>query len=154
MSSPLILVGAGSVLVTYGLKPFDFSPWSIVPIYLVLFLVWNGYRTVIYERYLNPLSRIPGPKVFASFYGANFRDTGFGESFEHSRRKSLGKHISDGSGNIAIRQASSHFRCYSIPVKSCRRPASLFSILQTTRRFMLSRGSCGERSNGSLGRDY
>jgi hypothetical protein len=138
MSSPLILVAAGSVLVTYyGLKKFVFSPWWMIPIYLALFLTWNGYRILIYQRYLNPLSRVPGPKVSAAFYSDNFRDTGFGESFEHSSRKSLGKHISDGCGNTAIRLASSHFLDYSTPVKSFRHPASLFSILvHITRRFM------------------
>jgi hypothetical protein len=154
MSSPLILVAASSVLVTFALKKFGSSPWWIIPIHLALFLAWNGYRILIYQRYLNPLSRIPGPKVSASFYSDNFRVTGFGESFEHSSRKSLGKHISDGSGNIVIRQALSHFPDYSIPVKSCRHPASLFSILQVTRRFMLNPGLCGERWNGFLGRGY
>ena len=136
MSSPLILAAAGSVLVTYGLKKFDFSPWWIIPLYLGVFVAWNGYRILIYQRYLNPLSRLPGPKVSASFCNNHFRDTGFGENFERSSRKNLGKHISDGSGNIAIRQASSHFLDYSITVKSCRHPATLFSILQVTRRFM------------------
>ena len=154
MSSPLILAAAGSVLVTYGLKKFDFSPWWIIPFYLGVFLVWNGFRILIYQRYLNPLSRLPGPKVSASLYNDHFRDTGFGESFERSSRKSLGKHISDGSGNIAIRPASSHFLDYSITVMSCRHPATLFSILQVTRRFILNRDSCGKRSKGFLVKVY
>ena len=136
MSSPLILAAAGSKLFRYGLKKFDFSPWWIIPLYLGAFVAWQGYRILIYQRYLNPLSRLPGPKVSASFCNNHFRDTGFWESFERSSRKSPGKRISDGSDNIAIRRASSHFLVYSITVKSCRHPATLFSILQVTRRFM------------------
>jgi hypothetical protein len=95
MSSSLILVAAGSKLFTYGLKKFDFSPWWIIPLYLGALVAWKGYRILIYQRYLNPLSRLPGPKVSASFCNNDFRDIGFGESFERSSRKSLGKHISD-----------------------------------------------------------
>ena len=51
------------------------------------------------------------------FYNDNFRDIGFGESFQQSSMKNLDKHISDGSGNIAILPDSSHFLDYSIPVK-------------------------------------
>ena len=64
MSSPLMYVAVGSVVMTYyGLKNYSSSPWWIIPISLALFLAWNGYRILIYERYLNPLCRIPGPKV-------------------------------------------------------------------------------------------
>jgi len=64
MSSPIIVVVAGSVVVTYyALKKLASSPWWIIPIYLALVLAWNGYRILVYQRYLNPLSRIPGPKV-------------------------------------------------------------------------------------------
>src|ERR1700685_1746033 len=83
MSSPLILAAAGSKLFTYGLKKFDFSPWWIIPLYLGALVAWKGYRIVIYQRYLNPLSRLPGPKVSASFCNNNdFRDIGFGERFK------------------------------------------------------------------------
>ena len=143
MSSPLILVATGSVVVTYyGLVKLASSPWWVVPIYVGLFLAWNGYRILIYQRYLNPLSHIPGPKVCASLSSDdNSRDTGSGESFELCSRRSLGKRISDGSGNIGTRQASSHFLDYSILAKSCQHPMSLFNILQVIRRFMLNRNS-------------
>jgi len=116
MSSSLILAAATSVVMTYYVLKVS-SPWLMIPIYLAVFLAWSGYRIIIYQRYLNLLSRLPGPKVSASCYNDNFRDIGFGESFQHSSMKNLDNHISDGSANIAILPDSSHFLDYSIPVK-------------------------------------
>ena len=62
MSSSLILLATSSVAIICYVLKFS-SPWLIIPIYLAVFLGWNGYRILIYQRYLNPLSRLPGPRV-------------------------------------------------------------------------------------------
>ena len=64
MTSPSKLIAASTAVITYGLKEkFGVSLWYSIPIYIVFFLAWNGYCMLIYERYFNPLSRLPGPKV-------------------------------------------------------------------------------------------
>jgi len=36
--------------------------WGL-PLYALYFIAWHGYRMLIYERYLSPLTALPGPKV-------------------------------------------------------------------------------------------
>jgi len=60
MPTPLVLLAAGAVLVTYCLAS---SPSWMLLFFSGWFLAWNGYRILIYQRFLNPLSCIPGPKV-------------------------------------------------------------------------------------------
>ena len=43
--------GSGMVILTHA-----------IPILVAYFLAFNGYRMLIYERFINPLSRLPGPK--------------------------------------------------------------------------------------------
>jgi hypothetical protein len=39
------------------------SYFLALPIFIVYFLSWGGYRVLIYQRFLNPLRNIPGPQV-------------------------------------------------------------------------------------------
>jgi len=36
--------------------------WS-VPLYALYFILWHGFRMLIYDRYFTPLAKLPGPKV-------------------------------------------------------------------------------------------
>ena len=60
MPTPFVLRATGAVLVAYCLAS---SPLWILLFCLGWFLAWSGYHILIYQRFLNPLSRIPGPKV-------------------------------------------------------------------------------------------
>jgi len=42
------------------------SWWYAILLYMTFVLVFQGYRILVYQRFLNPLSRLPGPKVSAS----------------------------------------------------------------------------------------
>jgi hypothetical protein len=62
--SALQVIAIGSVLTTCVLKQQLSSAWGwVVPIFFTFFVVYNGYRMFIYERFLNPISGLPGPKV-------------------------------------------------------------------------------------------
>jgi hypothetical protein len=42
------------------------SYWSNgILLYFAFFLVYHGYHMFIYERFLSPLSKLPGPKVLS-----------------------------------------------------------------------------------------
>lgn len=59
-----ILAGLAAVI-TYFLRQQYGSSWLwAVPIYFALFVAVSGYRILIYERFLSPLARLPGPMVF------------------------------------------------------------------------------------------
>ena len=36
--------------------------WA-VPLFIALFIAFQAYRMLIYERFLSPLAKLPGPKV-------------------------------------------------------------------------------------------
>jgi hypothetical protein len=59
------MITAGlAALLTYLVRQQYGTSWLwSVPIFVALFLAKSGYRILIYERFLNPLSRLPGPKV-------------------------------------------------------------------------------------------
>ena len=64
MAYAMKLVALAAAATTYGLKQSYKISWVLaVPIYFLYFLAWHGYRMLIYERFLSPLSRVPGPKV-------------------------------------------------------------------------------------------
>jgi hypothetical protein len=43
---------------------YGYSYFIALPLFIVYFLTWGGYRVLIYQRLLNPLRNVPGPKVF------------------------------------------------------------------------------------------
>ena len=53
-----------STLTAFVLRErYGYSWIYAIPILVAYFLAFNGYRMLIYERFINPLSRLPGPKV-------------------------------------------------------------------------------------------
>jgi hypothetical protein len=72
----------------------------------------------IYERYINPLSQLPGPKVPPSQFLIDLRDIGFSGSFPPFSRKNRVKHIVVGLRNTVIRRVSFRSRESSIPGNS------------------------------------
>jgi hypothetical protein len=53
-----------AAVITFLLRQQYGCSWLFaVPIFFAVFLGWHGYRMFIYDRFLNPLSRLPGPKV-------------------------------------------------------------------------------------------
>lgn len=49
---------------TFVLKHyFGGSWWYVIPLFITFFITWNAYRMFVYERYLSPLARLPGPKA-------------------------------------------------------------------------------------------
>ena len=53
-----------STLTAFVLRERHGCSWLYaIPILAAYFLAFNGYRMLIYERFINPLSRLPGPKV-------------------------------------------------------------------------------------------
>lgn len=56
-----------AALITYFLRQAYGSSWLwAVPIYFTLNFVAEAYRILIYERFVSPLAKIPGPKVLHS----------------------------------------------------------------------------------------
>ena len=64
MAGEILTIEILAVLVTVAAKAFwSASLWWVIPNFFALFLAWGAYRMFIYERYINPLSKLPGPKV-------------------------------------------------------------------------------------------
>jgi hypothetical protein len=52
--------------------------WS-VPVFIGFFIATQAYRMLIFERFVSPLTKLPGPKVSPiEFIRFNYRDTGSG----------------------------------------------------------------------------
>lgn len=61
------LSSIASAVTTYILnRHYGGSWWWAIPIFITYLIGYNGYRMLIYERFLNPISRLPGPKVLYS----------------------------------------------------------------------------------------
>jgi len=61
------VIAIGSAIVTYVVHAtYGLAYWWSIPIYGAIFIVYHGYRMLIYERFISPLSRLPGPKVVIS----------------------------------------------------------------------------------------
>ena len=39
------------------------SWWYAIPLHMIFVLAYQGYLVLVYQRFLNPLRRLPGPKV-------------------------------------------------------------------------------------------
>ena len=113
-----------AVLVTYVLRlKFGCSWWYAIPLYFGFFLAYHGYRMLIYERFINPISKVPGPKVDVLFMQSLCcRDIGSGESFLQFSRRSQVKPIFAGCDNTEIQLASFPTPDYSTHVDSCQHP--------------------------------
>src|SRR6202035_2766543 len=119
MSSPPKVLAVIATLTCYGLHEKLGSSWLFaIPIWLGFFLVWGCYRMFIYERYINPLSQLPGPKVHPSPFLINIRDIGFLGSFPLFCRRNRVKHIAVGLRNTVTQRVSFRSRESSIPDSS------------------------------------
>jgi len=53
-----------SLLTTYFLRRiYGYSWFWAIPLYYSLFIEYHLIRMLVYERYMSPLSKLPGPKV-------------------------------------------------------------------------------------------
>jgi len=53
-----------SVGITYLLRRnYGYSWWWAIPLYFSMFVEFHMVRMLVYERYLSPLAKLPGPKV-------------------------------------------------------------------------------------------
>ena len=127
-SPPLKLMAALALVTSFFLfKKFGSVWWwqAILLCLMSLLLIYNGCRMLIYERFLNPLSRLPGPKVLhADVTLLIYRATGSGESFMHSYPQSPGNLTYDGYGSIEIQPASYHIQACFTLAESCQRRVS------------------------------
>lgn len=53
-----VIAGATALHVSRGA-----SWWYAILLQMTLVLAFQGYRILVYQRFLNPLCRLPGPKV-------------------------------------------------------------------------------------------
>lgn len=111
-----------ATLVTYVLRlRLGCSWWYAIPLYIGFFLAYQGYRMLIYERFINPISKLPGPKVDVLFMqNLCCRDIGSGESFLQFSVRSQVKRIFAGCDNTGIQLASFPTPDYSTHVDSCQ----------------------------------
>ena len=71
----ILAVGVTVVAKAFG----GYSLWWLIPNFILLFLAWNAYRMLIYERYLNPVSKLPGPSghwLWGQFPAINHAEPG------------------------------------------------------------------------------
>lgn len=64
--APVVKIIALAAAVTAYLlnNVYGYSYFLALPLFIVYFLTWGGYRVIIYQHLLNPLRNVPGPKVF------------------------------------------------------------------------------------------
>jgi hypothetical protein len=122
------LITITATLTTFVLKRYlGCSWWYAVPIFIAFFITWNAYRILIYERYLSPLARLPGPKVALARNNTDIRDIGSWENFLQFGMRNPVKHIFGGFANTEILLVSSPTLASSTPVESCQRRLLLFN---------------------------
>lgn len=44
---------------------YAYSYWSVILLPMAFMIAFRCYRILVYQRFLNPLSKVPGPKVGA-----------------------------------------------------------------------------------------
>jgi hypothetical protein len=53
-----------SALTAFVLRErYGYSWFYTIPIFIGYFLAFHGYRMLIYERFISPIARVPGPKA-------------------------------------------------------------------------------------------
>ena len=61
---PIALLSVG---VAYLLRRnYGYSWLWVIPLYFSMFVEFHMVRMLVYERYLSPLAKLPGPKVLVS----------------------------------------------------------------------------------------
>lgn len=64
MASFLRVIAIGTTLVTFLLNQrLGWSWWIAIPIYFGSLIAYNGFRILIYERFISPIAYLPGPKA-------------------------------------------------------------------------------------------
>jgi hypothetical protein len=63
--SPSKITAVAAAVTVYVLRrTHHVSLFWALPLYALYYIAWQLNRMVIYERYITPLAKMPGPKVF------------------------------------------------------------------------------------------
>lgn len=127
---PMKVLAVLAVLVTYVLRlKVGCSWWYAIPLYFGFFLAYHGYRMLIHERFINPISKLPGPKVDVLVtQSLSCRDIGSGESFMQFSVRSQVKPIFAGCDNTEIQLVLLPTPDYSTHVDLCQHLVVLSSM--------------------------